>query len=294
MSMLIMNEFKTYIKTELGLSKETLFAYTRDVEEFFDFIGAQELTAQTIDTFVDHLRCRGLKPTTIRRKCMSIRCLCHHLISMDRLDPSILNMIDPIRINRRIPDALEPKAVDALLAAVESRVPVCRTTNIRRDIAIILTLYHSGLRVSELCSLSLLDVNLSKREIKVRGKGGCERIVPTTQKCVEAIQAYFDSDRQSDTDAVFVKANGCRITRRAISDMLLSLSHRANVKHTTSHMLRRSCATSLMNNGVDLELVQALLGHQHLSTTQAYLAISFDRLVEIHQKYHPFGEKCEV
>jgi len=90
---------------------------------------------------------------------------------------------------------------------------------------------------------------------------------------------------------VFVKKNGQRITRRAVSDMLTSLSRRAGVKHTTSHTLRRSCATSLMNGGMDLELVQILLGHRHISTTQDYLAVSDKRLVDVHSRCHPFGEK---
>lgn len=291
---LVMDGFETYVRTELGLSEETLNAYNRDVQEFLDFAGAQELTIKLIDTFVDYLRQLGLKATTIRRKCMSVRCLCRHLISLGRLDPNILGMINSVRINRRIPDALEPQDVDALVATVESRVPICRTTNILRDVAIILTLYYSGLRASELCCLNLPDVNLSKRVIRVTGKGGRERMVPTTQVCAEAIQTYLDSGRQSDTNAVFVQTNGQRITRRSISDMLLSLSCRAGVKHTTAHMLRRTCATELMNKGVDLELVQVLLGHQHLSTTQGYLAISHDRLAEVHRRCHPFGEKHEV
>ena len=294
MSTAIIDGFETYIRTELGLAQETLSAYTRDAQEFLDFIGAQELTARSIETFVGHLQKRGLKPTTVRRKCMSVRCLCHHLISLGLLDPNTPNMIDSVRTSRRIPDALDPEAVDALVATVEKRLPVCRATNVRRDVAVILTMYHSGLRVSELCGLDLGDINLHRREIRVRGKGGRERIVPTTPRCVEAIQAYIDSDRRSDTKAVFVKSNGQRITRRAVSDMLMSLSRRAGVEHTTAHMLRRSCATSLMNRGVDLELVQALLGHQHLSTTQTYLAISHDRLAEVHRRCHPFGEKREV
>jgi len=294
MSTAIIDGFETYIRTELGLSQETLSAYTRDAQEFLDFIGAQELTAQSIETFLSNLRHRGWKSTTVRRKCMSVRCLCHHLISLGLLDPNTLNMIDSVRTSRRTPDALEPEAVDALVATMENRVPVCRATNIRRNVAIILTLYHSGLRVSELCGLNIEDISIPRRKIRVRGKGCRERMVPTTTKCVEAIRAYLDSERRSNTKAVFVKSNGQRITRRAVSDMLMSLSRRAGVEHTTAHMLRRSCATSLMNRGVDLDLIQILLGHRHLSTTQTYLSISYDRLKQIHKSCHPFGEKYEV
>ncbi len=292
--MSVIDGFERYIKTELCLSQETLSAYIRDVKEFLDFVGTKELTARLIETFINHLRQRGLKSTTIRRKCMSIRCLCHHLISLGRLDSNILSTLDSIRIDRRTTDALESKDVDALVATVENRVPLLRANNILRDVSIILTLYHSGLRVSELCSLNINNINFARREIRVKGKGGRERIVPTTPECIKAIEAYLDFDRRFDTEAVFVKANGQRITRRAVSDMLLLSSYKAGIKHTTAHVLRRTCATELMNNGVDLELVQALLGHQHLFTTQAYLAISYDQLAEIHRQYHPFGEKHEV
>jgi site-specific recombinase XerD len=243
----IIGEFETYIRTELGLSQETLLAYKRDVQELLNFIGVQELTPQLVDTFIGHLQKRRLKSTTVRRKCMSIRCWCHHLISLGRLNPNTLDTIDSIRIKRRIPDALESKAVDALVATVEKRVPLLRAINVRRDVSIILILYHSGLRVSELCDLNLGDINFAKKEIRVKGKGGCDRMVPTTSKCVEAIRAYLDFDRQSKTNAMFIKSSGQRITRRAVSDMLMSLSRRAGVKHTTAHMLRRSCATSLLN-----------------------------------------------
>lgn len=293
MSSSLIEGFDVYIQTELGLSKSTIEAYTRDVQEFISFIRDKKLTACLVEQFVQHLRWQKLQPTTIRRKCMSVRCLCHHLISLGKIDNNTLAMIDPIRTERKKPNALEPQDVDALVATVENRTPVCRATNIRRDVAIILTLYHSGLRVSELCSLSLPDVNFVNRLARVKGKGGTERVVPITHRCAEAMQEYLKQERKSTDSAMFVKTNGQRVTRRAVSHMITTLSHRANVAHTTPHTLRRSCATSLVDRGVDLDLVQSLLGHQSLETTQAYLATSNDKLVRVHKKYHPFGDNNE-
>jgi len=287
---LTIDGFETYILTELGLSQETLSAYTRDVKEFLCFIGNKQLTAKLIEEFVSSLHQRGLKSTSVRRKYMSIRCFCNHLISLGKLDKNILGMTDSVRIEKGTFDVLESQAVDALVATVENRVPVLRATNVRRDVAIILTMYHSGLRVSELCSLDVCDINFARREMKVKGKGFCERIVPTTSRCIEAIKEYIDLERKSTSNAVFVKGDGQRISRRAVSGMLLSLSRRAGVKHTTSHTLRRSCATSLMDRGVDLELIQVLLGHKHLSTTQTYLVTSPEKLKLLHKRCHPFGE----
>lgn len=225
---------------------------------------------------------------------MSIRCFCHFLVGIGRLDKGIHKMIDSVRVDRRTPDAIESDDVEALISAVEKRSPVSRAVNILRDIAIILILYRSGLRVSELCNLDLKDINVKRRDIRVMGKGRVERVVPTTPKCMKAICDYVDTDRVSDTDAIFVKADGSRITRRSVGDMLKAVSNAAGIKHTTPHLLRRSCATELMNRGVDLELIQSLLGHRYLSTTQSYLAISQDRLQQIHKSCHPFGEEYDA
>jgi site-specific recombinase XerD len=152
------------------------------------------------------------------------------------------------------------------------------------------------------------DINFARREIRVRGKGNRDRIVPTTQKCIEAIRTYLGwrddyRKRLSDIDiddrgwfqqAVFVKNDGQRITRRSVSDMLTSLSCRAGIKHTTAHTLRRSCATSLMNRGMDLELIQDLLGHQDITTTQSYLVVSQDKLRDIYSKCHPFEKRLNL
>jgi len=293
MKQFLMDDFKIYIKTELGLSKETLSSYVYDVQELLTFLGTQEVTARSIEIFIDYLKSRKLKSTTIRRKYMSIRCLCHHLISLKYLDPNILNIMNSIRIERGTPNALNPSDVDILLDILEQDISTWRAINVRRNVAIILTLYDSGLRVSELCSLNLKNVNFNKREIRIIGKGRRERIVPTTSRCIKAIIDYINNGRRSDANALFVQSNNKRITRRTVSDMLMSLSRRANIKHTTAHTLRRSCATSLMNRGVDLELIQILLGHQHLSTTQNYLAINNNMLMDVYKRHHPFGEKCE-
>lgn len=301
----VIDEFEIYLRTECGLSSNTISAYINDVKEFLDFAGTKTFTAQLVEDFISHLgtkkRLKGqLKDISIRRHYMAIRCFCHYFISLNRLDPKILGMLNSVRVERKIPDALEPQDVDALISIIRNRTPLSRTTNIRRDVAIVLILYSSGLRVSELCGLNMDDISLVKREIRVRGKGSCDRVVPTTQKCVEAIRAYLDLDRlgslnsRSDVNAVFLKfRNGQRITRRAVTDMLISLSRRAGIKRTSAHMLRRSCATLLMRRGMDLELVQALLGHQNLSTTQTYLTVNHDWLMKIHKRYHPFGEKNE-
>lgn len=291
---MLLERFRVYVETELGLSPETLLAYTKDVEEFLAFIGAQELTAHTIDQFASHLLCRGVKEPTARRKIMSIRCFCHHLISLGELKRDILEAIPQFRKGRTIPDALDSSDINKLISTLLSNRTSAGTNNVCRNVAIVLILARSGLRVSELCNLNLKDINPNRRTIRVRGKGGRDRIVPTTQECIDAIDEYVVTHRSSHTNAIFVREDGERITRRNVSDMLMNLSRRAGIKHTTPHTLRRTCATMLMNNGMDVELVQTLLGHQHISTTQAYLATNDDRLTAVHRKCHPLGAEYAI
>ncbi len=270
-----MRMFDRYIRTELCLSALTIVAYKKDVEEFFTFIGEQSLNAQIIEKFISSLFVKNLKTTTIRRKCMSIRCLCHHLISNGLVDPKTIDSIDSVRIERGKPSVISNEDVHSLVSTMEKSAPTTGKFNIYRNIAIILVLYYSGIRVSELCGLNISDIDLDHRHIKVRGKGGHDRIVPITTECVEAIKRYMSMCRPMSpgfsSTAMFVKSNRYRITRRTVSDMIMSLSRRAGLQHITAHTLRGSCATFLMENGMELELVQALLGHRSLSTTQTYL-----------------------
>jgi len=287
--------FVDYMTNELGLSDNTICAYIYDVRQFLNFIRDKSITATVIEDFINELRKLNLKETSLRRKYMSVRCFCHHLISLGYLDANILKAIDSVRISRRTPNVLDVKDMDALMATMGRDLPAWRKSNIRRNVAIVLILYRSGLRVSELCALDIDDVDFVRRTILVHGKGKKDRVVPTTHECIAAIKTYLNEERNDNSNALFVNTkNHQRITRRAVSDMLLLLSRQAGVKHTTAHTLRGSCATGLLNSGVELDLVQALLGHTRLETTQTYLAVSTEKLIAVHRKYHPTGETNEI
>jgi len=277
----MLDQFCQYISVERGLAPTTVIAYIFDVKEFLSFVGTERpLTALHVEAFVSHLWDKGLKSSSVNRKCMAVRCLYHYLVESNKMHLNVLKTIDPIRVQKETKDALDPQSVDALISAL-------RGINLRRNVAIVLTLYHSGLRVSELCDLNLKDALLDQRSIKVNGKGSRERMVPMSFDTQKSIVTYLDEVRGHNPGPLFLSGSDSRITRRAISDMLTSTSRRAGIPHTTSHTLRRSCATSLMNRGVDLTLVQNLLGHQYLSATQAYLAISHERLKKVHSICHP-------
>lgn len=154
-----------------------------------------------------------------------------------------------------------------------------------------LGLFGSGLRVSELCGLNLGDCNLEQRWAPVKGKVSRDRVVPLSAECAQAIAAYLAErghGNGSRVEALFIKGDtNERLTRRAVTNMLTALSQRAGVRHTTSHTLRRTCATSLLRRGVDLGQVQRLLGHSSLSSTQVYLNTSPERLAEMCRRCHP-------
>jgi len=276
--------FKAYVSIELGLAEETLIAYVRDVTEFLSFNGDRTFSARSVEDYVGHLFGLGLRASTVRRKCMSVRCFYRFLADKGKLDEQELFLIDPIRVRRENLPSLEPDELERLLAAA-------RGTNAARNRAIIHALFGSGLRVSELCGLNLGDCHLDQRWAGVKGKGARERIVPLSAECVEAIAAYVAKRGHGEggrTDALFIQGNtNERLTRRAVSNMITALSCRAGVRHTTSHTLRRTCATSLLRRGIDLGQVQRLLGHSSLSSTQVYLNTSPERLAEMCRRCHP-------
>jgi len=276
--------FKLYVSIELGLAEETLAAYLRDVTQFLSFNGNRPFTARSVEDYVRHLFGLGLKASTVRRKCMSVRCFYRFLADKGKLDEQELFLIDPIRVRRENLPSLEPEELERLLAAAKG-------PNAIRNRAIIHALFGSGMRVSEFCGLNLGDCHLDQRWARVKGKGARERIVPLSAECVEAIVAYLAERGHGNggrTDALFIQGDtNERLTRRAVSNMITALSCRAGVRHTTSHTLRRTCATSLLRRGVDLGQVQRLLGHSSLSSTQVYLNTSPERLVEMCRRCHP-------
>jgi len=281
-----LDKFEAYIRTELGLSKETLTAYVYDVTEFINFIQDSRLNIESVEKFRQHLFSKRLKSSTIRRKMASIRCFCNHLASLGKIDDSIIRTWVPVKVERETLNVISDENFDSMLSVIRSR---WRTTNICRDVSICLILYDSALRVSEVCGLNVGDVKLDRRDIFVRGKGGVDRIVPTTERCRDAVAEHINNRDLKQSDPLFVNIIGERISRHTIHSMLQSASRMAQINCLTAHTLRRSCATKLMNRGVCLDIIQALLGHADVSTTQLYLSVTKDKLKNTHELCHPFG-----
>jgi len=283
------HELDVYIKIECGLSENTYTAYLNDINEFLRFNLDDFIDAGRIEKFISHLKQKGCTSSTIKRKLMAIRCLCNHLISLDLLDKSVIDNCPSIKVQRETKNVVNDSCVDEIVSYLCNSSTKYRTKNIRRNVAIILILYDSGLRSEELCLLNCEDFRSDDRDLRVTGKGSRQRIVPISQRCKRAIESYLSTRDYTRSDPLFVDKSGKRIRRRNVSDMILSASQSAGVESVTAHTLRRSCATNLLDKGVDLDLVKELMGHTDISTTQLYLHVDDEKLKMTHSRCHPFG-----
>lgn len=277
----LLKKFKFYIEIELGLADATCKAYLHDAAEFLSFVpkNQEQLTAHILERFVKFLGDKGLQSSTIHRKCMSVRSLYNCLIGLGELDKDILDCVDPPGQGSSIP---KPIASSDLYNILTTHVGI----NKKRNKAMVLLIAHSGLRASELCDLKIQDLSVEKREVKVRGKGSQDRIVPVSHEFIQAVNEYL-ATRTDNLDDLFLQESGDkRMSRHAVSSVVKSMANRAGIQ-ATAHSLRTSFATNMMNNGADLQVVQQILGHKHLSTTERYLAVTPEHLKKVFTKCHP-------
>jgi len=278
---------------ERGLSDHTLAAYRNDLAGMAAWLlprGRTLLAARRQD-LLDYLSVRvidGAKPRTTARLLSSLRRFYRHQIREGRLqeDPSV--RIDSPRIGRPLPDTLSEQEVDELLQAPDTGDALGL-----RDRAMLELLYACGLRVSELVGLATDQVNITQGVVRLMGKGGKERLVPLGEEAVEWLQRYLTESRPQLADAarhLFVSRRGQGMTRQAFWHRLRQYAVKAGInKHLSPHTLRHAFATHLLNHGADLRVVQMLLGHSDLSTTQIYTHVARERLKDLHAQHHPRG-----
>ncbi len=239
---------------------------------------------------------QGSAPSTIARQLAAIRSLHRFLVNEDRRsdDPTI--DVEGVRTPAGIPKALSEEQVNALLAAVTGDDPIAR-----RDRALLELLYGTGARISEVCDLSMGDIDFEGRLVRLFGKGAKERIVPFGRAAADALDHWFAPGgrldlapaqwrRRDDANAVFLNTRGGRLTRQAAWAVVKKYGRRAGLDahHQLSpHVLRHSCATHLLDHGADLRVVQELLGHASISTTQVYTKVSQERLWQVYREAHP-------
>ncbi len=291
----LVERFLDALWLERGLSENTLSAYRSDLLGLSQWLKQQELDllgAARAD-LLGYLQRRveeGAKPRSSARLLSSIRRFYRYLVRerMVSEDPSA--RIDAPKLGRSLPKSLTEEEVEALLAAPDTSVLLGM-----RDRTMLEVLYASGLRVSELVGLSLPQINLQQGLVKVIGKGNKERLVPLGEEALNWLERYVRNTRGMllgavQSDVLFPSRRGSAMTRQAFWQLIKRYALQAGIsKPLSPHTLRHAFATHLLNHGADLRVVQLLLGHSSLSTTQIYTHVARERLKNLHSQHHPRG-----
>lgn len=292
-------EFLTWLAAEKGRSTNTLAAYRRDLSAYCQWLSEVGLTLDSVrsadlDAYVGVLRSRGLAPSSVKRATVAVRSL-HRFRSDEGFaagDPSA--GVETPRVPAGLPKALTEAEVTSLLDQVEGDTAVAR-----RDRAILEVLYGTGARISEVCALSLGDVDLEAGLLRLFGKGAKERVVPIGRFARVALGQWLNENgrgvlapeqfaRRSDADAVFLNVRGGRLSRQGAWAIVRKYGDAAGLgDRLTPHVLRHSCATHMLDHGADIRAVQELLGHASITTTQVYTMVSNDRLFAVYEAAHP-------
>lgn len=286
--------FLVHVRIEKGLAENTVEAYGRDLRRYLDDLDGQgvsdweEMRREHLLAHLCHLVERGVSTRSQARALSAIRSF-HRLLLAERVSPTDpTEDVEGPRATRRLPELLSRNEVDRLLAA-----PSPATAAGARDKAMLELLYATGLRASELVGLGVNDVHLETRMLVARGKGSKERIVPLGTPAAEAVRAYLASARPKllrgrASKDMFVTPRGRRLTRQGFWKLIGRYARSAGVsKRVFPHMLRHSFATHLLAGGADLRLVQAMLGHADVTTTQIYTHVETSHARRTYEQRHP-------
>lgn len=291
-------DFLVWLQVERGRSAATLAAYRRDLATWLRFLAEAgrpftDVQEDDVARFVEGLQEQGRAPATVKRTVVAVRSL-HRFLAVEGhrdADPTVAVAVP--RVPAGVPKALSEDEVTRLLDAVVGDDP-----RARRDRAILEVLYGTGLRIAELVGLSMADLDLEDRVLRAFGKGAKERLVPLGRLAIEALEAWLDPDtrgsllrrggRRGDAEAVFLNLRGGRLTRQGAWLVVRRYGDAVGLgDRLTPHVLRHSCATHLLDHGADIRMVQELLGHASVSTTQIYTKVSTERLWEVYRQAHP-------
>ena len=275
-------DFLDYLKKEKIYSVHTIRAYRADLRLFFEFLDDQKqnrVDNTVISQYLTFLYKYGLDPRSVSRKLSTLKSFFKTLKKIWSIRENPAALVRTPKTKKHLPGFLTLPQVEVGLAIED-----------KRDRAILEVLYSCGLRAAELVGMNLTDIDLNREEIKVRGKGRKERIVPIGKAAQNAVESYL-RERSSAASALFVNYRGNRLTTRSLQRIVRKhLLKVAQAQGTNPHILRHTFATHLLERGADLRAVQELLGHASLSTVQIYTHLTTQRLKEIYKKAHPRAE----
>lgn len=292
-----LEEYLRYLRDVKRYSRSTLQAYQRDVGLFLEYIASIEIPDCTkvkdhdIRSFVAVRRRQGLTAISVQRMLSSLRSFYKHLINLDLVKANPVADIRAPRGAKKLPKTLDVDQVDQLL-----NEPVANPLDIR-DHAMMELMYSSGLRLSELVNLDMLDLELDGGQVKVTGKGSKMRYVPIGQQAREALTIWLTTRSSmvaANECAVFINHRGTRISQRSVQKRMSDKARHSQVgTHVHPHMLRHSFASHLLESSGDLRAVQELLGHANISTTQIYTQLDFQHLAKVYDQAHPRARKTK-
>ena len=290
--------FINYLIVERGLAVNSVHSYNSDLCDFIKYLEEKtfnsfaQITRDTVYDYLAQLKMNGMEGTTIARRMISIKLLFRYLAAEKFLESNITELMDSPRIWNILPEFLSEKEIDALLAAFpcSQKEPL-----LFRNRVILELLYASGLRVSEAANLNVNAIDFEAELIRVTGKGNKTRMVPCAHSTLLLIRRYLleirpQLDVFGNSKYLFLSNNGRKLDRERIWGLVKHAAEIANIKKNVHpHTLRHSFASHLLANGADLRVIQEMLGHADISTTEIYTHIDKNRLSAIHRSFHPRG-----
>jgi integrase/recombinase XerD len=290
-----LNQFYQHLAAERGLAPLTVAAYAGDLQDFWEFVESRGLSQwgavslAQLQEYLAALEGRGLSARSRARKLSALRQFYRFLQREEKVlsQANPVELVDSPRLPRRLPRVLGEGEVVALLAGPDPATPKGQ-----RDAALLEVLYATGLRVSELVGLTLKQLDLRRGVVRPLGKGSKERVVPMVAKAVEKLELYLAQGRPRllkgrQSQYLFVNRRGGPLTRQGFWKILKDYARKQGVAGLSPHTLRHSMATHLLSRGANLRVLQLLLGHADLATTQIYTHVDAARLKKAHQKAHP-------
>ena len=286
-----LESFFNYLFVEKGLSHNTVIAYETDIIAFlfwskkYKNLKYIDLKEDQVNEYIAYLFKSGLKSSSVNRKISSLKALYLYLTKKNKIDISPITQIVTPKQEKYLPTSMSEDEVEKLLNSPDTSKRIEK-----RDKAMIEMLYATGMRISELTNLKVIDIDTQRSVVKVLGKGSKERLIPFGESALESLSDYLSDRGESNSKEVFLSNRGTKLNRVSFWKRIKIYRSRENLKESISpHTLRHAFATHLLNRGADLRSVQLLLGHSDLSTTQIYTHIAKQRLGEVLKKHHPRG-----
>jgi integrase/recombinase XerD len=294
----ILEHFTGYLTLEKGLSRNSVMAYRSDLIDFITFLKDNAIndfstvSRHDIMDYLGHAKDEGYEPATLARRLVSIKVLFRYLFQERLIPADITEVLDSPKLWKLLPDFLSTDEVDKLLKAYPATGKDPLTFRNRLILEII---YACGLRVSEATGLRKNSVSFDDKIVRVIGKGNKERIIPIGKTALRLLRRYLDEIRpllvQDDREtALFISNNGRKLDRERVWGIIKQAARLAGIrKNIYPHTLRHSFASHLLGNGADLRVIQEMLGHADISTTQIYTHVDQQRLIKVHKQFHPRG-----